>query len=322
MMQGFDPNRQGLGGLGMGMLAAGQQVMQNEQLAQRQAMAESEQARAQQMADLQMRMYQAKLASDETQRQAVSGFVEGLPEGQRGLAAAFPEILAKQRAQSLYPEPVAPGAVITNVMPAQATEEAKKVGAFYGTDYTDMVKAGREAYVSNSKLERLDKLLDETYTGIGGAQVQAAKKLGGLIGMDMEGVGEAEAAQALAGELALQLRSPEGGAGMPGAMSDKDREFLESMVPDLATSKEGRKLMIETKKKLNKRNIEIAKMAREYRKAHGRLDEGFYDDLADYGDLNPMFDEGDLTKVRGGSSGDLNADEMAELERLRQAQGF
>ena len=44
-------------------------------------------------------------------------------------------------------------------------------------------------------------------------------------------------------EFALELRNPSGGAGMPGAMSDADRNFLASIPPSLANTKEGRALI-------------------------------------------------------------------------------
>ena len=69
---------------------------------------------------------------------------------------------------------------------------------------------------------------------------------------------------------------------MPGAMSDKDREFLVSMTPQLSTTPEGRKLMIAVQKSIAKRNREIAKDARDYaRKNRGQLDVGFEDFVAE-----------------------------------------
>jgi hypothetical protein len=102
-----------------------------------------------------------------------------------------------------------------------------------------------------------------------------------------------EAAQALSSEIALQLRNPSGGAGMPGAMSDADRQFLANMVPGLATTPEGRKLMIETATKLAQRDKEVAAMARKYRQKKGNIDEGFYDELAQFSSAKPLFGKSD-----------------------------
>lgn len=53
---------------------------------------------------------------------------------------------------------------------------------------------------------------------------------------------------------------------MPGALSDKDREFLESMVPGIEMDPAGRKMIVEARKKLIQRERDVARLAREYRK--------------------------------------------------------
>ncbi|MDE2441944.1 MAG: hypothetical protein KGP14_13050, partial [Betaproteobacteria bacterium] len=100
-----------------------------------------------------------------------------------------------------------------------------------------------------------------------------------------------QAFQALSGEIALSLRNPSGGAGMPGALSDKDLTFLQSMTPDLGKTTEGNKLIIDTARKLATRDQEVAKMARDYRKKNGQFDEGFFDQLAAYSDKHPLYEK-------------------------------
>jgi hypothetical protein len=76
---------------------------------------------------------------------------------------------------------------------------------------------------------------------------------------------------------------------MPGALSDKDREFLASMVPGIEKTPEGRKQILDTAKRLAKRQQEVSKLAREYRKKNGSMDEGFYEVLEDFSSKNPLF---------------------------------
>ena len=79
---------------------------------------------------------------------------------------------------------------------------------------------------------------------------------------------------------------------MPGSVSDRDLEFLQAMNPNLAQTPEGRRQLIETRKKLARREQEVAKMAREYAaKNNGRLDSGFEAVLADYAERNPLFEQ-------------------------------
>ncbi len=110
-----------------------------------------------------------------------------------------------------------------------------------------------------------------------------------------EVVAPAEAAMALSNEMALQLRNPASGAGMPGQLSDKDREFLVSMVPGLGQTRAGRKLLINARKKMNRRAQEVAARARAYLRDHGTLDTGFEDELADWAEENPLFTADDFT---------------------------
>lgn len=178
----------------------------------------------------------------------------------------------------------------TNVVLKQEGEEAKSVGKFFGDAYANIQNAGFSAQSKVSRYNRLGELLEGVNTGKFSEAGLEVAKAGQTLGFNIDpNIGNKEAAQALSSEIALELRNPAGGAGMPGAMSDKDREFLASMVPGLATTPQGRKQMLETAQKLAQRDMQVAKMAREYRKRNGNIDEGFYDELARYSEQNPLF---------------------------------
>ncbi|RYD69107.1 MAG: hypothetical protein EOP84_29100 [Verrucomicrobiaceae bacterium] len=178
----------------------------------------------------------------------------------------------------------------TNVVLKQEGEEAKAVGKFFGDAYANIQNAGFSAQSKVSRYNRLGELLEGVNTGKFSAAGLEVAKAGQSLGFNIDpNIGNKEAAQALASEIALELRNPSGGAGMPGAMSDKDREFLVSMVPGLATTPQGRKQMLETAQKLAQRDVQVSKIAREYRKRNGTIDEGFYDELARYSEQNPLF---------------------------------
>lgn len=193
----------------------------------------------------------------------------------------------------------------TTVVNTQEKEEQKVVGKGFGEQYVDIQKAGFNAQSRINRAERLGSLLKNVDTGKltpAGTEIAAfAESLGIKIDKNL---GNKQAAQALANEMALELRNPAGGAGMPGAMSDKDREFLVSMIPGLATSPEGRKTIIDTMTKIAKRDQEVARLARDYRKKNGQLNEGFYDELAAFSARNPLFTSGTGTNATsGGISG-------------------
>ena len=187
------------------------------------------------------------------------------------------------------------GRSVTNVSMGQEKEEDKAVGKAFGEDYVNLQKAGREAPNKIAKYERLNQLLDGIETGTFKGTTTQLKAAAKGAGVDLEAMGVADdvapiqAAQALSNSMALELRNPSGGAGMPGALSDSDREYLRSMTPGVQQTKEGRKLMSETATSLAKRDQEVAQLARNYRSKNGRLDEGFYDVLAQFSEANPLF---------------------------------
>jgi hypothetical protein len=182
------------------------------------------------------------------------------------------------------------GASNVSVTTRQETEESKAVGKFFGENYADVQKAGFTAQSAINRLNRLGGLLEGVDTGkftpLGVEVAKTAEALGVKIDPKLA---NKEAAVALSSEIALQLRNPSGGAGMPGAMSDADRNFLAGMVPGIEKTPEGRKMILETAKKLAQRDIEVARMAREYRQKNGTINEGFYEKLAQFSEANPLF---------------------------------
>lgn len=177
-----------------------------------------------------------------------------------------------------------------NVTIKQEGEEAKAVGKFFGESYSDIQKAGFNAQGKVNRIDRLNSLLDGVNTGkftpLGTEVASAAASLGLKIDPKL---GNKQAAQALSSEIALELRNPSGGAGMPGAMSDADRQFLAGMVPGIEKTPEGRAMISETMKKLAKRDQQVAKMAAEYRRKNKSFDEGFFQELRQFSDANPLF---------------------------------
>lgn len=172
----------------------------------------------------------------------------------------------------------------------QESAESKTVGEGFGKAYNDIQTAGLSAGSKLARYQRMSQLLDGVNTGKftpAGTELAAWAQSAGL-NVDPK-LGNKQAAVSLSNEMALALRNPSGGAGMPGALSDKDREFLMGMVPGLSTSPEGRKQMLDTATKLAKRDREVAQIARTYRQKHGHIDEGFYNDLQAFSESHPLF---------------------------------
>lgn len=171
---------------------------------------------------------------------------------------------------------------------------SKKMGENYAEEYTNLMKGDAAATSKITRFGRLGELLSKAgttgrFTPATKELASAAQSLG--IKVDASKLGSQEAVEALSNEIALSLRNPAGGAGMPGALSDKDREFLVNMVPGLGKTPQGNQLMIQTAVKLAEREREVARLAREYKKQNGRFDEGFYQVLAEYSAQNPLFEQ-------------------------------
>lgn len=224
--------------------------------------------------------------SDIEKRAIAAGFTPGTPPFQEFIKTA-----------TLRPNSV------TNVNMPDARGDVKyqeEMGKLLAQEFTGLQSAGTAAQTSLAKFDRLGGLLDGVNTGAFKGTTTQMKAIAKSAGVDLDSLGitddvaPAQAAKAITNEIALQLRNPAGGAGMPGALSDKDREFLLQMVPGLENTPEGNKTLVDYWRRINKRNIEIAKMSRDYtRKNNGRFDYGFYDELADYAEKNSLFPEAD-----------------------------
>lgn len=179
--------------------------------------------------------------------------------------------------------------ISNKVTMAQETEENKAIGKELGQQYADLQKGGMQAPTRISKLQRMAQLSDGVTTGALTPALTDVAALADSLGVKVDkNLGAKQAFEALSNEVALGLRSTADGGGMPGAMSDKDREFLKAMTPSLSKTPEGNKLIIESGIKLEQRKQQVAQMSRQYR-AQNKTLEGFSDALQKWSDANPIF---------------------------------
>ncbi|OHD18276.1 MAG: hypothetical protein A2Y38_18715 [Spirochaetes bacterium GWB1_59_5] len=202
----------------------------------------------------------------------------------------LPTILAEWNTQEVERKKAGATRVSTNVTTKEQTEEAKTVGKGQGERYNDIVKQGDTGFRQKNMYGRLESLLKDVNTGKltpAGTQIAAtAASLG--INID-KNLGNKQAAIALSNQLTLELRNPAGGAGMPGAMSDADRNFLAASVPNLGNSPEGNLQMIQYAQAMAQRSIDVSKLATKYRQKNGTLDVGFNTELQNWSDTHPLF---------------------------------
>jgi len=188
----------------------------------------------------------------------------------------------------------------TNVNIAGPEKEYDKTtGKQFAEFNMDIVKDARNASNKIATLNRMETLLQNPniYTGAGANLVLQAKRIAKAAGIDVGDVGGEEALKAIGNQFALELRNPAGGAGMPGALSDKDREFLVASVPGLHLTREGNALIIDYSRRMAQRSLQIEGKRRDYIKRNKRLDDGFFEELSVWSEQNPLFTEQDAQRA-------------------------
>src|SRR5574337_620644 len=165
--------------------------------------------------------------------------------------------------------------------------------------FEDMQTKAQDAYTQMGDVDEMRSLLEGLNTGPAEPLVTEAKSRAENIIRYFnpnfrfgEGdVSRAQAAKALSNRLALNLRNPAAGMGMPGSLSDSDRVFLSQSVPGLQNSPEGNARMLEYTEKLLQRRIDVAEMAQRWREDHnGVFDQGaFTKHLRKWAEEHPLF---------------------------------
>lgn len=167
----------------------------------------------------------------------------------------------------------------------QEDEQSKSYGKTLGEIRSGIATSAFKAPSTMAKLNRIEELLRGVDGGrlapIGLEVASTANSLGLKIDPNL---GNKQAAEALARELAGELREPG-----TGPMTDKDFENFLQQVPNLSKTAEGRAQIIETSRRKLARDIEIGKLSREYAKRNGGvIDDGFMDVVSDYVAQNPV----------------------------------
>lgn len=162
--------------------------------------------------------------------------------------------------------------------------------------YKGLQNAGMQAPTNIAKYRQLGSLLD----GVEGNKLSSTgleiSKFANSIGIKLDPrMANKEASVALSNQMALALRNPSGGEGMPGALSNSDREFLTASTPTMSNSAQGRKQMVESYVKLEQRKADVAQKARMWQQRFGRIDapaqdgKDFATALQDWSEANPLF---------------------------------
>lgn len=185
----------------------------------------------------------------------------------------------------------------------KAYGEARAKG--FAEQASNVQKTGQTGASMLRNLDQLRTLYSDPNVAKGALaeNISGLKNIGASFGIDMKGLSSEQAAQAITNKMALDARSTADGGGMPGAMSDADRNFLKNLQPDLSKSPEGRAKIMDAMQRVAQRQIDVARLATEYEQRNGRLDAGFDRVVQDYAAKNQMFTQ---PTRGGGSKTDIN----------------
>lgn len=191
-----------------------------------------------------------------------------------------------------------------NINNTTENANAGEVGKWLGTKLTTLVDNGMTSQSNLANLTQLGSALAKSPTGWGADTVLAAKKALKSMGLDVGDVSSQELANTFTNKMALQMRNPAGGAGMPGSLSDADRNFLVSTMPNIGNTPQGNQKIIEVAKRMEQRSVDVSKLAMDYAQGHkGQLDINFFSDLAKWSAQHPLFaDIGGDSGAGGGAT--------------------
>jgi len=168
------------------------------------------------------------------------------------------------------------GGTTVNVNPGKNKFDDENAKAF-AEQYKKINLAAMTAY---SMLDMLDL-----------AEQALLRKLGAALGIpgDPAKLSGGELLLSIQNKMALMMRSPDAGMGMPGALSDRDIQFLQDAQIGIDRSPEGNRRMLAAARLMEKRKIELARLAAEYIAEHDQLDTGFEQAVREYANANPLF---------------------------------
>lgn len=176
-------------------------------------------------------------------------------------------------------------------------------------DYQGLIANATRANKEIATIDTLENLSDKAFSGAGAGALLAGAKILKQAGIETEGLTESEVYEKVANTLVLDKSQQ-----MSGALSNGDMVFLQNTVPNLTTSKEGRKLTFDISKKLAQREKEVAKLATQFRRDNkGKFDSGEFQMFLDnWKEQNPLFE----SSKQDAAPSDTNGGQVIEWSQL------
>lgn len=183
------------------------------------------------------------------------------------------------------------GATNVNVN-SGGSEYDKTTGKALGDMDVGIQTEARQATTALGTLDRVDKIMKDPnfYSGAGADQVKLLKKGIVALGGDPKSAASMEEFQGLTNKMVLDAMGGSLGAGI----SNADRSFVTEQAASLDATLEGNKQRVDMARALAQRKLDVAKLARDYKKAHdGHLDDGFTETVQQFAEQHPLFKDAD-----------------------------
>lgn len=155
-----------------------------------------------------------------------------------------------------------------------------------------IVDAGRVARTNLTQLQILAPNLEKLPTGPLFPILAGGAAYFKQFGIDVPGLGKtlgtAQATDAILRQLALKVRDPSSGGGMPGALSDADRNFLVNSIPSLGKVPDGNRELMRIMMTLEQRKVDEAAIVTRMQ-ADNKSSPEIRDALSQFANSRPMF---------------------------------
>jgi hypothetical protein len=290
-------------------------------------------------------LVQSALAGQQRMAGGLRGMFNGGPTIQEQLAKAIGEKQREDEAKKevegigqINPQFYTPESIEAFRKHAQTTgqkdysllKEVDRVASTYKAaktqDNVDAMNARSKAFQSSSglkvKTRQMRELLDSgLQTGALAKLSKGAKSFVQSLFPDteIEGLAEAEVFNAISNQLALLIRNPDSGMGLPGATSNRDLSFLIESVPNLGTSVEGNKLLLEVYDKMYNLQVDVMGEQRRIIKANNGVPPlDLEEQLASFVETNFKLDDEFKEKLQG----DYSPYDTDNLDNILKEDGY
>lgn len=173
----------------------------------------------------------------------------------------------------------------------------KTMGETFAKRYVSVTEAGDKAFATLGSLSQMRTAISDPkfYSGIGADQFALPiKQVIVALGGDPNSAGSMENFRALSNKAALEGMGGSLGTGF----SNADRDFIVTQYPALNTTPAGNLMRINALEKIERRKIDVARMAQEYTQRNGRMDAGFDRELTAWREKNPLFSEQERGEIK------------------------